>query len=565
MPGQRHYRRRSWGHEVWQLAVLVLSETPKPPSKLVHALAALHELARRQLLFAMSLLEILTWPTRCLWDVCNSQLLGRGALVHRSAAVQALYHKVAGCRQAPGTPPLSVHQRGALITSGVLDVLLGIAGGGFLLRHRGRLQALAAEASERLVDGVLTGGTEWLMSVAPAGLKLNEELDVFMGRAVLRILQIFSDFGGQHQALLLSSALWSLVISSPLGLSTLLALASDVLALATCHVSLLYWLSALIYSAQLRALAALWRLFRGRKRNPLRHRVDSFERHVEQIVVGSLLFTPLLLLLPTTWAYYSLFAMTYGGIAAARAALQIGSAVIRSFPLYRLAVWAAVPGACPSDVSFQVTSAGQKVVDETMLASGKVINGPGRVSRWGKEMVTSMGASVESLRVTSASRNTGTRTETGDDMFPRGQNEVTAEEGSVVGTRKSGVMGTRPRARERNASGEEWRDRKVEDGVKGTKSDEKRGEKLDGEDSACSLGFVGQQAEAKLAGVPSGEELAARHLRLELVTADAADVLRPFLRHVTSPFSLMGAAGVVVALCVGNWVDPVLTLDAMEF
>lgn len=37
---------------------------------------------------------------------------------------------------------------------------------------------------------MLTGGTEWLMSVAPAGLKLNEELDVFMGRAVLRILQV---------------------------------------------------------------------------------------------------------------------------------------------------------------------------------------------------------------------------------------------------------------------------------------------------------------------------------------------------------------------------------------
>lgn len=89
-----------------------------------------------------------------------------------------------------GAAPLNPEQKRALTTSTIIDTALGLVAGGLLLTHRERLQALAAEGSERLVDGFLAPGTEWLMSVAPAGLKLNEELDVFMGRAVLRILKV---------------------------------------------------------------------------------------------------------------------------------------------------------------------------------------------------------------------------------------------------------------------------------------------------------------------------------------------------------------------------------------
>lgn len=85
---------------------------------------------------------------------------------------------------------MNPQQKRALLTSTVIDTALGLVAGGLLLTHRERLQALAAEGSERLVYDVLARGTEWLMSVAPAGLKLNEELDVFMGRAVLKILQV---------------------------------------------------------------------------------------------------------------------------------------------------------------------------------------------------------------------------------------------------------------------------------------------------------------------------------------------------------------------------------------
>lgn len=86
--------------------------------------------------------------------------------------------------------PLSAFQKRALATSIIIDTIVGVAVGALLLRHRGRLQAAVVEASQYLVESVLTRGIEWLMSVAPAGLKLNEELDVFMGRTFLSILKV---------------------------------------------------------------------------------------------------------------------------------------------------------------------------------------------------------------------------------------------------------------------------------------------------------------------------------------------------------------------------------------
>lgn len=62
--------------------------------------------------------------------------------------------------------------------------------------------------------------------------------------------------------------------------------------------------------SQSSALCSLWRLFRGKKFNPLRNRVDSSpHENVEQLFVGTLAFTILLFLYPTTLVYYAVFAV----------------------------------------------------------------------------------------------------------------------------------------------------------------------------------------------------------------------------------------------------------------
>lgn len=62
-----------------------------------------------------------------------------------------------------------------------------------------------------------------------------------------------------------------------------------------------------VYYLQLSGLQALWRLFLGRKHNPLRERVDSCKYSPDQLFVGTLTFTIILFLLPTTLMYYVVF------------------------------------------------------------------------------------------------------------------------------------------------------------------------------------------------------------------------------------------------------------------
>ena len=64
-----------------------------------------------------------------------------------------------------------------------------------------------------------------------------------------------------------------------------------------------------LYRLQVYVLSSLWRLFRGKKWNVLRHRVDSASFDVDQLFVGTLLFTIFLFLLPTTGLYYIVFTL----------------------------------------------------------------------------------------------------------------------------------------------------------------------------------------------------------------------------------------------------------------
>ena len=78
----------------------------------------------------------------------------------------------------------------------------------------------------------------------------------------------------------------------------------------TFHVHCFYAYARRIFVSQSSALMSLWRLFRGKKYNPLRNRVDSSSHeNVEQLFVGTLAFTILLFLYPTTLVYYAVFAV----------------------------------------------------------------------------------------------------------------------------------------------------------------------------------------------------------------------------------------------------------------
>lgn len=88
-----------------------------------------------------------------------------------------------------------------------------------------------------------------------------------------------------------------------------LSLISDLLAFTTLHIYWFYMVAARIFHWQLTILYSLFNLFRGKKRNTLRHRIDSCDYDLDQLLLGTILFTLLTFLFPTIVVYYLTFAL----------------------------------------------------------------------------------------------------------------------------------------------------------------------------------------------------------------------------------------------------------------
>ncbi|OAY66976.1 Phosphatidylinositol N-acetylglucosaminyltransferase subunit Q, partial [Ananas comosus] len=143
-----------------------------------------------------------------------------------------------------------------------------------------------------------------------------------------------------------------------------------------CACRTLHLFISFLYSQQIQVLASLWRLFRGRKWNPLRQRLDSYDYTVEQHVVGSLLFTPILLLLPTTSAFYIFFTMLNSMITSICIMVEIMISFLHATPYAEVIFWLTMRRRFPSGIWFETTQASSKhssadygLLEEGSLAS----------------------------------------------------------------------------------------------------------------------------------------------------------------------------------------------------
>lgn len=104
----------------------------------------------------------------------------------------------------------------------------------------------------------------------------------------------------------------ALTISCIMGLSVGLGAVSDTFLLHLGHIHFMYvviarlqhWLACTLYS--------LFLLFRGKKWNVLKERVDQEEYSLDQLLLGTVMFTCLIFLYPTVLFYYLLFMFVLG-------------------------------------------------------------------------------------------------------------------------------------------------------------------------------------------------------------------------------------------------------------
>ena len=115
-----------------------------------------------------------------------------------------------------------------------------------------------------------------------------------------------------------------------------ISLFSDLLSVLTVHIYCFYTASARIFHWQLTIIVSLFHLFRGKKHNVLRNRIDSCDYDLDQLLLGTILFTLLSFLLPTIIVFYLTFTSARMGIIFLKAALDTLLACLNHFPLFAI-------------------------------------------------------------------------------------------------------------------------------------------------------------------------------------------------------------------------------------
>jgi phosphatidylinositol glycan class Q protein len=236
------------------------------------------------------------------------------------------------------------------------DVIIGIALGSYIIDNA---DWVASQINRILSSWTVEGlqrTISWLMDW-PAGLKLNNELAIFLGDLFLWVIEHwaselssilpFLSAGDDNLGLIYLGALANIQAFLPhviyiigcsgfAGASMPIALFSDLLSTLTIHIYSFYIASARIFNWQLTIIISLFHLFRGRKRNVLRNRIDSCDYDLDQLLLGTILFTLLFFLLPTVIVFYLTFASARMIIISLKATLDTCLAVLNHFPLFAL-------------------------------------------------------------------------------------------------------------------------------------------------------------------------------------------------------------------------------------
>uniref|UniRef100_A0A8C1JXP5 Phosphatidylinositol glycan anchor biosynthesis, class Q n=1 Tax=Cyprinus carpio TaxID=7962 RepID=A0A8C1JXP5_CYPCA len=251
-----------------------------------------------------------------------------------------------------------------IFVSFLVDIALGLLLISWLYREN-RISKLAdtlVPVADRVAKE-LQELLEWLMG-APAGLKMNRALDQVLGRFFLYHIHLWISYI-HLMSPFIERILWYVGLSACLGLTFALSVLSDIVALLTFHIYCFYVYGARLYCLTIYGLSSLWRLFRGKKWNVLRQRVDSCSYDLDQntadtalfplqLFIGTLLFTILLFLLPTTALYYLVFTLLRLVVVLFQGVIHLSVDFINSFPLFAIGLRICRPYRLAEGVKFNV-------------------------------------------------------------------------------------------------------------------------------------------------------------------------------------------------------------------
>ncbi|KAJ8979970.1 hypothetical protein NQ317_013718 [Molorchus minor] len=235
------------------------------------------------------------------FNMCKPILIYSATFLHFEESIHNLKWFLINIIEEKNVTP----KLGNILLAKIVDMVIGIILLNWFLQNEDEviniIQTTIADIVTSLKDLLL-----YLMG-SPIGLKLNYAFNKTLGKFFFYHISLWRVFLQGMQPLLKSNFKY-LVLPGALGFSFQIAMLSDIISIVTFHVYCIYVYAARLFSLQIRGLVSLWKLFIGRKYNPLRQRVDSCQYSQNQLFIGTLGFTISLFLLPTTMMYYAVFA-----------------------------------------------------------------------------------------------------------------------------------------------------------------------------------------------------------------------------------------------------------------
>ena len=187
------------------------------------------------------------------------------------------------------------------------DIIVGMAIGEILIINQNEISQYLETSYNDYAVVFIQNVIVWLMGY-PAGLKLNSNLTKFIGELFLWLISIWSSITDNIWPFM-PTVISIVGYAGIFGASMSLSIVHDVLSVMSLNFLMFYQTALRIYYGQLNALISLFHLFRGKKYNVLRQRMDSSEYEMDQVLLGTILFAILFFLFPTVSVYYILFAL----------------------------------------------------------------------------------------------------------------------------------------------------------------------------------------------------------------------------------------------------------------
>nr|XP_019011975.1 uncharacterized protein I206_02812 [Kwoniella pini CBS 10737]OCF50756.1 hypothetical protein I206_02812 [Kwoniella pini CBS 10737] len=233
------------------------------------------------------------------------------------------------------------------------DIILGYSARQFILAYSPFIQDIIPEVfSKYLIDSPITV-LKWLNDW-PVGLKLNTPLSQFFCTALGILIRNWGDTVEPMLLRILPLSLQMFAFFSLFGLTFTIAILKDSVSILTSHLYICHTIMTYIFNWQLESLGGLWNLFRGKRWNVLRKRTDSYEYDVDQLFLGTLLFTVSAFLFPTVLTYFGVFALIRFGIVTSQRVLSAALTSLNAFPLFELMLRLKEPSRLPAGIHFRL-------------------------------------------------------------------------------------------------------------------------------------------------------------------------------------------------------------------